>query len=565
MSMSIKNLSLQTKIAVPILGVLALVVVGGAWIFISILNSNLERLYTEQCSSLAIASRSMLHSTAEEYVESKGMKFHRVVWGDKDAEMRASAEEGAAINWFRANPDKDIFNTQMILNDTAEIVSFAPARLQQECEGCHAAYGVDAFAGKPDGELVALFGVSGSLAEVQAMEARTREIAAIVGLGVFLIAGLTMRYLLMRVILRPMSELKMQAAALAEGDLGYKETKILIRKLETNDECAVLVRSFAGMVNRWREFIRKIQKTSTTVAEVSGSIRMTSDQVQNGSSEQSHQTGEVAAAMEEMSNTIMENSRNASRAAETAKRARDAASQGGIVVRQTIEGMQKIAEVVNRSSSTVQRLGKSSNQIGEIIGVIDDIADQTNLLALNAAIEAARAGEQGRGFAVVADEVRKLAERTTRATKEIADMIREIQTETRGAVEAMQEGTVQVTSGIELADKAGASLHEIVATAQEVADAITQIATASEEQSTTSEEISRNIEAISRVTSENSGSTVQLVSAAEDLNRLTAELHELINMFKLDEAAVVQTVSCAVGRKSTGKKKPAIKALEAVH
>ncbi|HTY38096.1 MAG TPA: methyl-accepting chemotaxis protein, partial [Bacteroidota bacterium] len=233
----------------------------------------------------------------------------------------------------------------------------------------------------------------------------------------------------------------------------------------------------------------------------------------------------------------VQNSRNASQAAETAKKARRAAEQGGIVVRESVDGMQRIAEVVRKSALTVKDLGKSSDQIGEIISVIDDIADQTNLLALNAAIEAARAGEQGRGFAVVADEVRKLAERTTKATKEIAQMIRQIQTDTHGAVSAMDAGTREVESGIELADRAAQSLNEIVGISQTVTDMIMQIAAASEQQSSASEEISKNVEAISAVTNETASGTQQIARAAEDLNRLTENLQHLVGQFNLGDTA----------------------------
>jgi methyl-accepting chemotaxis protein len=187
----------------------------------------------------------------------------------------------------------------------------------------------------------------------------------------------------------------------------------------------------------------------------------------------------------------------------------------------------------------VRELGKSSDQIGEIISVIDDIADQTNLLALNAAIEAARAGEQGRGFAVVADEVRKLAERTTKATKEIAGMIKKIQVDTAGAVSSMEQGTGEVEKGKQLADRAGASLQEIVGVSQKVTDMVTQIAAASEEQSSASEQISKNVEAISKVTGETAQGTQQIARAAEDLNRLTEKLQELTSRF---------TVSGTVGQ-----------------
>jgi methyl-accepting chemotaxis protein len=255
-----------------------------------------------------------------------------------------------------------------------------------------------------------------------------------------------------------------------------------------------------------------------------------------GVQEQTSQASEVASAVEEMTKTIVENSQNASRTAETAKVARQAAEDGGNIVRSTVEGMNRIAAVVNQSAETVRTLGKSSDQIGEIIGVIDDIADQTNLLALNAAIEAARAGEQGRGFAVVADEVRKLAERTTKATKEIAGMIKNIQTETGDAVTAMEEGTKEVERGKELADQAGNSLKNIVAVSQTVGDMVLQIAAASEEQSSASEQISKNVDAISSVTSQTAQGTQQIARAADDLNHLTENLQQLLERFRLSDS-----------------------------
>ena len=172
---------------------------------------------------------------------------------------------------------------------------------------------------------------------------------------------------------------------------------------------------------------------------------------------------------------------------------------------------------MSRVADTVKQLGKSSNHIGEIIQVIDDIADQTNLLALNAAIEAARAGEMGRGFAVVADEVRKLAERTTKATKEIAGMIKQIQYDTKGAVQSIEEGTKEVEKGKEMANKAGESLKEIIKASNKVVDEVNRVASASEEQSTTAEQISRSIETISGVSNESTAGIQLIAKAAQDL------------------------------------------------
>jgi methyl-accepting chemotaxis protein len=277
-----------------------------------------------------------------------------------------------------------------------------------------------------------------------------------------------------------------------------------------------------------------ISETVHATASAAGQISTSSEEMAFGAQEQSCQTKEVAGAIGKMTRTIIETTRNSSIAAQAAKESGLTAIEGGKVVEQAIEGMNRIAEVVHKSAMTVQELGKSSDQIGEIVQVIDDIADQTNLLALNAAIEAARAGEQGRGFAVVADEVRKLAERTTKATKEIAGMIKQIQKDTEGAVESMSKGTEEVEKGKALADKASESLKEIIGGAEKVVDVITQVAAASKEQSATSEQISKNIEMINNVTQESAAGISQIAKASEDLNRLTVNLQELISRFKID-------------------------------
>lgn len=316
----------------------------------------------------------------------------------------------------------------------------------------------------------------------------------------------------------------------AEGDLTVS------LQAEKDDDIGKLYTGFQRAVATIRSMIERVSEAVVSVSSASAEISSSTEQMAAGAQEQTSQASEVAGSVEEMTKTILENSRNATATTETARQAREAAQQGGKVVEETVVGMRRIASVVRKSAQTVQELGKSSDQIGEIISVIDDIADQTNLLALNAAIEAARAGEQGRGFAVVADEVRKLAERTTKATKEIAQMIKKIQEDTRGAVSSMEEGTQEVDSGIKLADQAGLALREIVEISQKVTDMVSQIAAASEEQSSASEIISKNVEAISAVTQQTAQGTQQIARAAEDLNRLTENLQGLIGNFRLATA-----------------------------
>ena len=303
---------------------------------------------------------------------------------------------------------------------------------------------------------------------------------------------------------------------------------------EHDDEIGKLYSGFNKAVENIREMIGQIIQTVESTASASSQISSSAEELAAGAQEQSANTGEVSAAVEEMTRTVLENSKNATYTADVAKKNGTVAREGGAVVEQTIKKIRDIADVVQKSAATVEQLGNSTQQIGEIISVIDDIADQTNLLALNAAIEAARAGEEGRGFAVVADEVRKLAERTTQATKQIATMIKNVQTEAAEAVDSMKRGNAEVVEGIRLADKAGVSLKNIVDNTQQVVDMMMQIAAASEEQSSTSESIAKNVEAISTVSIDSANGISQIARSADDLNGLTESLQSLVLNFKVN-------------------------------
>lgn len=288
------------------------------------------------------------------------------------------------------------------------------------------------------------------------------------------------------------------------------------------------------MTANLRSLILDIRDAVDATASATQEISSSADEMASGAQQQTMQTTEVASSIEQMTKTIIETSKNTSVASDIARKAGSTAKEGGKVIEETIEGMNSIAEVVSHSASTVQNLANSSSQIGEIVQVIEDIADQTNLLALNAAIEAARAGEQGRGFAVVADEVRKLAERTTKATKEITIMIKTIQNETEKAITSMSDGTSKVESGRILANKAGKALADIINSTERVSDVITQVAAAAEEQSRASDEISRSIETINSVTQETSSGVSQIATAVDDLSKLTLRLQDTLSSFVVD-------------------------------
>ncbi len=324
-----------------------------------------------------------------------------------------------------------------------------------------------------------------------------------------------------------MTNLSKAAESIAKNDLTFN----VVPKSEKD----ILGNSFKTMITNLSAIVSELNGSSNDVASAAAEISTSAEQISRSAENQEQQVTLVSTAVEEMTATIVESSKNAADASDGAKGAADTAGTGGQIVSDTIEGMNRIATVVRESAENINKLSTSADQIGEIIAVIDDIADQTNLLALNAAIEAARAGEQGRGFAVVADEVRKLAERTGKATGEITDMIKGIQEGTQEAVTSMETGTNEVNAGRDLADKAGNSLSEVVTGAERVMDMIQQIATASEQQSVAAEEISKNIEQVASATRESAAGSQQAASAAEQLNRNAESLKGIVSKFKLTE------------------------------
>jgi methyl-accepting chemotaxis protein len=316
-------------------------------------------------------------------------------------------------------------------------------------------------------------------------------------------------------------------------------------KITSEDETGKAGEALNRMKNNLRGIIQSIAGTAEHIASASEKISSSATQQAQSAEIQKDQSVQVATAMQEMSSTVNSVSDSCHKAADAARQAAETARLGGSIVDGTLDKMRAIAESVGGTAKKMEELGKSSDQIGRIIGVIDDIADQTNLLALNAAIEAARAGEQGRGFAVVADEVRKLAERTTTATKEIAQMIKNIQNETRDAVTAMESGTHQVEEGVNSTAKAGDSLRSIIQMSEQVGQMITDIATAATEQSSTTEQVNSNIEQIARLGKESAIGAQQSATACQDLSGLALDLQTMVSTFQLDESG-------RAGRGSTG-------------
>ncbi len=351
-----------------------------------------------------------------------------------------------------------------------------------------------------------------------------------------LIASIIMLTIVLRVmVLRKINDFVAQIANLSHGDGD------LTRRLDSsgNDELAEANRQFNHFLDRLDTLISYAALTAVHVAGSAGIIQASSQSLSRVVGDAAAQATSVATAGEEMSATSNDIARSCALAAESSQHSNQLAFEGGEVINATIQGMMRIADRVKETATVVENLGRRSDQIGEIIGTIEDIADQTNLLALNAAIEAARAGEQGRGFAVVADEVRALAERTTIATREIGGMIKLIQNETRVAVTSMEQGVAAVTRGTEEAARSGEALQGILRQVDGVTLQIHQIATAAEEQSATTNQISSHIHAINDVFVNTEQSARNSSSEVEKLNRLSTDLQEAVGKFKTKESDIL--------------------------
>ncbi|MDX1251777.1 MAG: methyl-accepting chemotaxis protein [Gammaproteobacteria bacterium] len=353
---------------------------------------------------------------------------------------------------------------------------------------------------------------------------RNITIASLV-MGIALAALLA--FFTVRGIIRGVAELEHVTARLADGDLNARVNN------HGADELGRVAKAFNHMADKFKNAIGEVSGSTSQLAAAAEELSAVSVQTSHGITQQQSETDQVATAMNEMSATVQDVARNAEQAANAARNADAEAQNGRRVVGDNIDAIDALAAEVERAAQVIQKLEAESGSIGTVVDVIKSIAEQTNLLALNAAIEAARAGEQGRGFAVVADEVRTLASRTQQSTHEIQQMIQRLQTGASEAVQVMMQGRNQAQVSVQQAARAGESLASITRAVTSITDMNTQIASAAEEQSAVSEEINRNIVTISQIGSQTAAGAHQTSAASEELARLAAQLQSLVGRFKV--------------------------------
>lgn len=353
---------------------------------------------------------------------------------------------------------------------------------------------------------------------------RIVEVASIaIGLTLSIILGL----IITRSVNCGVKELAKTASKLANGELTARVD------WDSTDELGDVGRVFNQMATEFSELINQVRQSADQVASAATTQASTSEKVSFISGNQTEQAAIAATSIENLNLAVKEIAQKTVDVVTSANDASSMADEGQRVVNKAVSGIQQVAVTVSESAKLMAALGQRSDQIGQIVNVIKDIAEQTNLLALNAAIEAARAGEQGRGFAVVADEVRKLAERTATATSEISGMINAIQEETGNAVTTMEKGSSQVSDGVAMANQAGQSLQNINKSIKLVVEMIEQISDSTRSQSETTDEITKRVEHIAEMAKENTISVDETTQASHDLQKLSVHLQQVVSRFKL--------------------------------
>jgi len=509
-----KRKGLALKFFLPVSIALAVLVGFVIWGVSSYQTSQAEKAFEEHLTSLAVASRSMFHADAEEYCKTRGMTFHRVLSGQLSKDPAEATFERASLSHFESSPGLDVRVGHMLdTKGEPQIYALSPGRLKDSCVQCHGAFGVDVFSGRKPGDLVASFGVSMSTADLYKSQRNIRLLSITGGILLLILISAILSRRVKTTILEPLAHLSTAIGTVATGDMTVKAP------VESDDEIGQLAHTFNGMV--------------ADLSKALGNMGSASDQVASGSTE-------LAASAEQMNRTVQataktgEDLRQAGRDVIHALRQLDAnvasmadhTRKTGSKTDEAVQDTDRGAETGRGTAQGMQAIQQATSRIVQAVKVIQGLARQTNLLSLNAAIEAAKAGAQGKGFAVVAEEVRILAERSGQSAKEIEETIHAMQ-------DAVQEGASSVD----------VTLHHLEAIRDrisEVSGSIHEIGNLSQGQAQTSQEVGRLMNQTASRLDENASATHQLAGAvrevastSEGLSQVAEALRETVQRFRL--------------------------------